>query len=51
MAGDPDQFRVSPTTGGLPMLDAPQVQNAGPEQMQRTGQAITAAGENAERPA
>lgn len=44
MASDPDQFRVSPTTGSMPLRDAPTMQNAAPEQLQRAGGAIQQAG-------
>lgn len=44
MARDPDTFRVSPALTNLPMVVAPPVQDAGPQQLVEAGQAITRAG-------
>lgn len=44
MARDPDTFRVGPTLTNLPKVQAPEVQNAGPEQLVNAGRAITNAG-------
>lgn len=44
MAGDPDTFRVSPSLTQLPMVVAPSVEDAGPQQLAAAGQAITGAG-------
>lgn len=44
MAGDPDTFRVSPSLTQLPMVVAPEVRNAAPEQLVAAGQAVTNAG-------
>lgn len=42
--GDPDTFRVSPALTNLPMVVAPPVENASPQQLVQAGQAITRAG-------
>lgn len=44
MARDPDTFRVGPTLTNLPKVQAPEVQNAGPDQLVNAGRAITKAG-------
>ena len=41
MAGEPDTFRVSPTTGGLPLRDAPLMDNKAPGQAAALGDAVT----------
>ena len=41
MAGEPDTFRVSPTTGGLPLRDAPLMDNKAPGQAAALGEVLT----------
>ena len=44
MASEPDSFRVSQSTGGLPLMDAPVVDNKAPAQLEAMGQAVTRTG-------
>jgi len=44
MAGEPDTFRVSQSTGGLPLMDAPVADNKAPAQLEAMGQSVQRAG-------
>lgn len=48
MAGDLDSFRVSPTTGGMPTLTVPQVQNVAGQQLSQMGAALSGASKDAQ---
>lgn len=44
MAGDPDQFRVSPSLSNLPTISSPAIENRGPQQLVEMGNAVQNAG-------